>query len=155
MLAPSTGPPRNLPTADRSRRYASTVFAARCAVSSARKPSTAAPSCSPVLRSGMGMVIDLAEALGVDVAVHLGGRQRGVAQELLDRAEVGAAFEQMRRERMPEPMRVGDEPAQRRRVQPSSVGRQEQRVVRATRELWPRVAEIPRDEERGLFAERD
>jgi len=86
------------------------------------------------------MVIDLAEALGVDVAVHLGGRQRGVAQELLDRAEVGAAFEQMRRERMPEPMRVGDEPAQRRRVQPSSVGRQEQRVVRATRELWPRVA---------------
>ena len=81
------------------------------------------------------MVIDLAQALRVDVAVHLRGRERGVAQELLDRPQVGAALEQVRRERVPQAMRMRDEPAQRRGVQAAAVRREEQRVVRAAREL--------------------
>ena len=101
------------------------------------------------------MVVDLAQALGVDVAVHLGRRERRVAQQLLDRPQVGAALEQVRRERVAQAVRVRDEPAQRRGVQAAAVRREEQRVVRAAGELGPRVAEIPRDEERGLLAERD
>ena len=101
------------------------------------------------------MVVDLAQALGVDVAVHLRGRERGVAEQLLDRAQVGAALEQMRRERVPEPMRVRDEPAERRRVEPAAARREEQRVLGAAGELRPRLAEVARDEVRGLLAERD
>ena len=45
----------------------------------------------------MGEVIDLPQALGVDMAVDLSGRERGVAEQLLDRPQVGAALEKMRR----------------------------------------------------------
>ena len=49
----------------------------------------------------MRAVVDAAQALRVDVAVDLRRREGGVAEELLDRAQVGSAFEQVRRERMP------------------------------------------------------
>jgi hypothetical protein len=42
---------------------------------------------------------------GRDVRVHLGGAQAGVAQQLLDHAQVGATIEEMARERVAE--RVG------------------------------------------------
>ena len=42
----------------------------------------------------MRAVVDLPEPLRAHVAVDLRCRERGVAQELLDRPQVGAAFEQ-------------------------------------------------------------
>ena len=44
----------------------------------------------------MGLVVDLHQAGGVDRRVGLGGRQRSVAQQFLDRAQVAAGIEQMR-----------------------------------------------------------
>jgi hypothetical protein len=38
-------------------------------------------------------VVDAAQAPGIDVRVDLGRRQRAVPEELLDRAEVGSAFQ--------------------------------------------------------------
>src|SRR4029078_5349587 len=52
-------------------------------------------------------------------------------------------------------MRVPDDAAQRRRVEAPAAGGQEQCVLGAARELRPRVAQVPGDEERSLFAERD
>jgi hypothetical protein len=43
-------------------------------------------------------IVDAPEAAGVYVAVDLRGRERRVAQQLLDHAEIGAAFEKMRGE---------------------------------------------------------
>jgi len=43
--------------------------------------------------AGVGLVVDLAEAAGGDVGVDLGGAEAGVAEELLDGAEVGAVFQ--------------------------------------------------------------
>ena len=83
----------------------------------------------------MGAVVDLPQSLGVDVAVHLRRRERGVAEQLLDRAQVGAALEQVRRERVAQAVRVGDEPAQRRGVEPAAARREEERVLGAACEL--------------------
>ncbi len=49
------------------------------------------------LRSGPGVCLPVggAEPVGGDVGVDLGGGQRGVAQQLLHGAQVGAAFEQV------------------------------------------------------------
>jgi hypothetical protein len=85
----------------------------------------------------MGSVIDLAEATGVDVAVSLGRGQRAVAEKLLDHAQVGAPLEQVRRERVPEPVRVGEEAPERARVEPPASRREEQRVFRSPYELGP------------------
>src|SRR5687767_7612471 len=63
--------------------------------------------------AGVGVVIDLARTPGVDVAVGLRRRVRGVAEQLLDRAQVGAGLEQVRGEGMPEPVGVGEEAPQR------------------------------------------
>src|ERR1019366_4932677 len=49
----------------------------------------------------MALSIDLDEALGVKVRVALRRRERGVAEKLLDGAEVRAGREEMRRERVP------------------------------------------------------
>ncbi len=65
-----------------------------------------------------------------------------MAEELLDRPQVGPAFEQVRRERVAQAMRVGDEPAQRRRVEPAPGRGEEERVVRAARQLGSRAPEI-------------
>ncbi len=77
-----------------------------------------------------------------------------MTEKLLDRPQVGAAFEQVRRKRMAQPVRVGDEAAQRRRVEPASPRREEERVVGAARELRTCFVHVPRDETRGLLAER-
>ena len=77
----------------------------------------------------MGAVVDAAEALRVDVAVDLRRRERAVAEELLDRAQVGAALEQVRRERVPQAVRVREHAAQRRGVEPAAARGEEERVL--------------------------
>ena len=42
----------------------------------------------------------------IDMRIDLRGRNIGVAQHLLDNAQIGAVAEQMRRETVPEKMRV-------------------------------------------------
>jgi len=54
-----------------------------------------------------------------------------------------------------ETVRVGDEPAQRRGVEPLAASRDEERVLGAARQLRARLVEVARNEGRGLLAERD
>src|SRR5919198_2784635 len=72
-------------------------------------------------RMGMRSKIQLASAPIGYVRIELGRCEIGVAEHLLDAAEIGAALEQVRGERVPEQMRVdalglepgrGREPAQ-------------------------------------------
>ena len=64
-----------------------------------------ATSASLPLRPRMGGAIDGAEARGVDVGVALGGRQAGVAQQLLDGAQIAAGAQQVGGEGMAQRMR--------------------------------------------------
>src|SRR5688500_4783644 len=146
VVASPTRPSSQAATCTRSRRYASTVRGARRLASSARKPSTSG--------SGVGEVIDLPQALGVDVAIDLRGRERGVAEELLDRAQVGAALEQVRGEGVPQPVGVGEHPANRARVEPPAADGEEEGVLGAAREARADVAQVEPEQERRLFAER-
>ena len=57
----------------------------------------------------MGRFVDGPEPVAGHVGVDLGGRQIGVAEELLDCPEVGSAFEQVRSVRVAQ--RVGVEGA--------------------------------------------
>ena len=102
----------------------------------------------------MGVVVDLAQPFGIDVAVHLGSRERRMAEQFLDRAQVGAALQQVRGEGMSQTVRMGDEAAQRRGVEPVPARREEERVLRATRELRARVAQVARNEARRFLSER-
>src|SRR4029450_3323252 len=77
----------------------------------------------------MRAVVDAAQAAGVDVAVDLCRRERAVAEQLLDHAEVGAALEQMGGERVAEPMRVRDQASERARVESAPPRREEKRVL--------------------------
>ena len=77
-----------------------------------------------------------------------------MAEQLLDRAEVGAALEQMRGECVPEAVRVGEEPPQRARVEPPAARGEEEGVARAARQLRPTVAEVAAEDVRCLLAER-
>jgi hypothetical protein len=43
----------------------------------------------------MGLSVDFLESLNPGVSIHLGGGQRGVAQQLLDRPEIGAGVHQV------------------------------------------------------------
>ena len=52
-------------------------------------------------------------------------------EQLLDDAEVGAAFEQVGREGMPEAVWVAEQATHRARVEPATACREEDRVVRA------------------------
>ena len=83
----------------------------------------------------MGEVIDLPETFGVHMAIDLRGRERGVAEQLLDRPQVGAAFEQVRRERVAQAMRMRKEAAERARVEPLAPNGEEESVVGAAGEL--------------------
>src|SRR5581483_6571036 len=56
-------------------------------------------------------------------------------------------------EGVPEPVGVGDEPAQRRGVEPAAARGEEEGVVRAARERGARLAQVPRDERRRLLAQ--
>ena len=53
----------------------------------------------------MILLVDLPQVLPVDVRVDLRRRNVGVAEHFLHRAEVGAALEQVRRERVPQRVR--------------------------------------------------
>src|SRR5215211_6975540 len=130
----------------RSRRYASTVRGASLAAETARNASTSG--------SRMGSVIDAAEPPAVDVGIHLRCRERAVAEQLLDHAQVGAALEQMGRECVPEAMRVGDEPPQRARVQAAAARREKERLLGAARELGARLVHVAGEPVGGLLAER-
>ncbi len=103
----------------------------------------------------MGSVIDLAESAGVDVAVRLRRRERAVAEELLDHAQVGAALEEMRRERVPQPVGVREEPPDRARVQAPAARREEQGIFGAACELGPRFLQVEANPVRSFLAERD
>src|SRR6185295_8149704 len=89
------------------------------------------------------------------MAVHLGGREGRVAEQLLDGAEVGAAFEQMCGEGVAKPVRVRDEPAQCGGVERTTVGREKDVGIRALRELWSPILQVDAQAVGGLFAELD
>ena len=76
-------------------------------------------------------------------------------EELLDDAEVGAALEEMRRERVPQAVRVTEEAADGARVEAASPDREEDGVVRSDGEGGPAGLEVARDVQRGLLAQRD
>jgi hypothetical protein len=79
-----------------------------------------APAERPdALATRMSAIVDAPQPLPVDVAVHLGRRQGRVAEQLLDDPQVGAALEQVRRERVAKAVWVRDEPTERRRVEPA------------------------------------
>src|SRR5262245_3141847 len=56
--------------------------------------------------SRMVLVIDLAQSRLEHVRINLRRRQVGVTEHGLDRAQIGAALEQMGRERMPQHVRA-------------------------------------------------
>src|SRR6266850_5494429 len=56
-------------------------------------------------RPGVGLLVDAKHLLRADVSVPLRGGKGSVAEELLDRAEVGASIEKVRREGVPEAVR--------------------------------------------------
>jgi hypothetical protein len=56
-----------------------------------------------------------------DVSVNLGGRQINVTQEFLDHPQICATFQQMRRKRVANCVRVGPEPAAHHSSYPSHV----------------------------------
>ena len=78
-----------------------------------------------------------------------------MSEQLLDRPQVGPALEQVRGEGVSQPVRVRNEPAQCARVEPPAAGGEEERVLRAARELGPAVAQIAREPVRRLLPERD
>src|SRR6478609_1071746 len=57
----------------------------------------------PRMRAG----IDFQQPLGIDAGIDLRGRERGMAEQFLDRAQIAAARQQMRGEGMPERVRRG------------------------------------------------
>src|SRR5438094_6872600 len=103
----------------------------------------------------MRAVVDAPQPLRVDVAVDLGGRKRAVPEQLLDRAQVGAALEQVRGERVSEAMRMRYEPSQRRGVEAAAACREEEGGLGAPGELGARVADVAGERVRSFFAERD
>lgn len=76
-------------------------------------------------------------------------------EELLDDPEVGPALEEMRGERMPEPMGVAEEASNGARVEAASTDREEDGVVRSDGEGGSAALEVVRDVERGFLAEWD
>src|SRR5690242_8511338 len=99
----------------------------------------------------MRAVVDLPQAASVDVAVHLRRRERAVAEQLLDRPQVGAALEQMRRERVAQAVGMRQQAAERAGVEPPAARREEERVRGAASELWPRLTQVGGQQERGLL----
>jgi hypothetical protein len=77
-------------------------------------------------RSRVRPVVDAAETPAVDVAVDLRRRQRAVAEQLLDHAQVGAALEQVGRERVAETVRVRRQTAQGARVEAAAARGEEE-----------------------------
>src|SRR5690606_358547 len=67
----------------------------RCRGDGLWRPSQMAP-----LRPGARMrgCVDPEQRLGIDLGIALGGRQRGMAEQFLDGAQIATACEEMRRE---------------------------------------------------------
>ena len=94
-------------------------------VDRARRPTRRKQGEEPALRTAgsrlsavgsgarVGTVVDLSQPPRVDVAVDLGRGERRVAEQLLDRPQVGASLQQVRGEGVAEPMRIRQEAAQR------------------------------------------
>ena len=78
-----------------------------------------------------------------------------MTEELLDRPQIGAALEEVRGERVPQPVRVADEAADGARVEPAPTGGEEERIDGAARERRASVSQVAREPKRGLLAERD
>src|SRR5207247_9164974 len=81
-------------------------------------------------------------------------RERAVAEELLDDAQVGAALQEVRGKRVAQAMGVGEQAAQRARVEPSPARRYEEGVLRSADEARARVLEIAAKPVRGFLAKR-
>src|ERR1043166_7413615 len=66
------------------------------------------PSRIDPRRSGAGveLPVDLAQVAAVEGGIDRGGGDAGVAEQLLHHAQVGAALEQVRGERVPQRVRV-------------------------------------------------
>src|SRR5215218_6401654 len=89
------------------------------------------------------------------MAVDLRGRERAVAEQFLDDAEIGPALDEVSGERVAEAVRVGEEPPQGARVEPAAPHREKQRYLGSTNEAGPPLAEIERKPVRCLLSERD
>ena len=103
----------------------------------------------------MRVVVHAPPAARVDVAVDLRRREGRVPEQLLDRPQVGAAFEEMGGICMSEAVRVRQQTADDARVEPPPAHRDEQCVAGAADELRAPVAEPESDPPGGLLAERD
>ena len=77
-----------------------------------------------------------------------------MTEQLLDRPEVGAALEQVRRVRVSQAVRVGEEPTQRARVEAPPADGDEERVARAPRERRASVPEPAAQAPGRLLPER-
>ena len=137
-----------------NRHGGGTRFGALPAAPASRGTRVRVTALGPV-GTGVAPVVHAAEAARVDVAVDLGRRQRRVSEQLLNRPEVGPALEQVGRVGVPEPVRVAQQPAQHRRVEPMSADREEQRVVRASGERRAAVPQVQGDQVCRFLAERD
>src|ERR1700716_1164439 len=104
------------------------------------------------LRAGMRLVVDAAQAAAVYMAVQLRRRERTVAEEILDRAQVGAALQQVSCKRMAQAVRMREHAPQRRRVEATPTRREEERVLRARSQLRARFVEVLRHEVAGLLS---
>src|SRR4051812_1724928 len=106
----------------------------------------------------MTLCVSGLEPGGLYPSVNLSRRDGGVAQELLDRAEVGAALEQVRRERVAQGVgrdsavhlgatRPGPQPAAhiRRRQAPTGPRKKERRLAVAVLERRAGAFEVARD----------
>src|SRR4051794_7756995 len=137
-----------------ARTYVS-VSSTRIAFAVKKIGSATAATAVATLAARMGAIVDPPQALAVDVAVHLRGRERRVPEQLLDDAQIGSALQQVRRERVTEAMRVRNQAPQRRRIEPPAAHGHEQRALAAAHELGPPVPQVLRDPPRRLLAERD
>ncbi len=124
-----------------------------------------------VLRPGVELVIDRPHPLFEHVRVDLRRREIRVAEHHLDRAQIGAALEQVRRKRMPQHVRAERAATARlprvalqdlpepdaRQAGPAAARVDEQpRALPLAEQRRPRVAQVPRAPTRaGLVADRD
>ena len=102
--------------------------------------------CRARSRPADARCVDLQQPLGVDAGVDLRGRERGVAEQFLDRAQVAAARQQMRGEGMPQ------------RVRRRAVGQPQRAAQPLHRELDDARAERPAaraDEDRPVRRRAD
>ena len=104
---------------------------------------------------GVGAEVELAAAAIADMRVKLGRGEVGVAEHLLNAAQVGAAFEEVGRERVPEQVRVDalgveagflGKPAQdqedARAGEAAALGVEEELGTSAPVEVWPASREV-------------